>query len=306
MDSLTYWRVDVFADVPFGGNPLAVFPEADSLSGDEMQKLAMEMSLPETCFVVKASDPSAKFRLRIFSTTMELPMAGHPEVGAHFVLATHGYYDLHERHNRVFHELGGGVFPVDIHVQDGKVERVMITLARPQFRQPVDDINPLAKAVGIDPEHITSTRLPVRIVSTGLDHMIIPVTSLKAIESVEPVPSLLKRLAVKYATSMFYLFTLETMEEGSNSHSRLFTAGTVSSEVSEDPAAGGASGALAAYLIRHKLVHVFRRTSLLNEQGYEMGRPSKIFMEVDTQDGFCTSVRVGGRVVPVAEGRLSI
>ena len=303
MDALTYWRVDVFTDVPFGGNPLAVFLDADDLTGDQMQKIALEMNLSETAFVVKSSDPSAEYRLRVFTTTMELPMAGHPEVGTHFVLATHGYYQLSEPKTRVFHELGGGVFPVDIYVQDGKVGRVVITLSRPHFHQLVHDVDKVAEAVGVDKECITSTKLPVQMVSTGLEQMIVPISSLDAVRSAEPVPRLLKRLGIQYATSMFYLFTRETVDETSSTHSRLLTAGVTSSE---DPATGSASGALGAYLVKHRLVDVFKTTHIVNEQGYEIGRPSKVYVEVDTDEGFPTEVRVGGQVVPIAEGRMFI
>jgi trans-2,3-dihydro-3-hydroxyanthranilate isomerase len=303
MSAIIYWRVDVFTDELFGGNPLAVFLDADELTGEQMQKIALEMNLSETCFVSKSSDPAAQYRLRVFTTTMELPMAGHPEVGAHFVLATHGYYQLAEPKVTVFQELGGGVFPVNIHVEDGKVDRVTITLSRPHFHQTVPEVETVAEAIGLDKEHIASTKLPIQMVSTGLEQMIIPVASLEAIAAIEPVPRLLKRLAFKYRTSMFYLFTTETVDELSHAHSRLLTTGMTSSE---DPATGSASGALGVYLIKNRLVDVFTTTYLVNEQGYEIGRPSKVYVEVDTENDIPTGVRVGGKVVPVAEGRLFI
>jgi trans-2,3-dihydro-3-hydroxyanthranilate isomerase len=123
-------QVDVFTNRPFGGNPLAVFPEAEGLSDEEMQMIAREMNLSETTFVLPPDDPKADVRVRIFTPGMELPFAGHPTIGTHVVLAQEGRYELQEPTTRIYQQIELGTLPVDLIVEDGKVERAIMTQAR--------------------------------------------------------------------------------------------------------------------------------------------------------------------------------
>lgn len=165
MKEYRYCQVDVFTDKPFGGNPLAVFPHAEGLTGNEMQALAREMNLSETTFVLPPESDEADFKMRIFTPEVELPFAGHPVVGTHWVLAHLGLVKLKEPVTRVKLELGVGVLPGDLKVVNGRVDRVVMTQDRPTFHKTLDDVSDLAAGLNISPKAITETGVPPQVVS---------------------------------------------------------------------------------------------------------------------------------------------
>ena len=152
--SYRFIQVDVFTQRPFGGNPLAVFHQAEGLSGEEMQQLAQEMNLSESTFVLPTQAPGADFKVRIFTPISELPFAGHPVVGTHWALAHLGRVDLREPVTKVCFELGVGVLPADLHVAGGRVERVVMTQDRPSFHAVLENVGELAAGLGLSPEAI--------------------------------------------------------------------------------------------------------------------------------------------------------
>jgi trans-2,3-dihydro-3-hydroxyanthranilate isomerase len=303
MREYRFIQVDVFTDVPFGGNPLAVFPEAEGLTAAEMQKLAKEMNLSETTFVLPAESAQADFRVRIFAPGRELPFAGHPVVGTHWVLAHLGRVELGEPVTQVSFELGVGVLPADLHIVDGRVERVVMTQDQPAFHAVLDDVSDIAAGLMLPPEAITETGLPVQVVSTGLPQMMVPVRSLAEVQKIDGGKLDLmafNRACQAAETGCAMVFTLETERPESTVHVRMFAPAF---GVPEDPATGSANGALGAYLVHHRAVHVTGPTTfILSEQGAEIERPSELYVEVDAMDGEISAVRVGGQVVPVAEG----
>jgi len=179
-------QVDVFTDVAFGGNPLVVFPDAEDLTSEEMQKLAREMNLSETTFVLPPSQPDADFKVRIFTPAAELPFAGHPVVGTNWVLAHLGRVELTEPVTEVRLELGVGVLPAHLEVAGGRVERVVITSDRPKFLNVLEDVSDLALALGAPREAITDTGLPVQVVSTGIPSLMVPIRSLAEVQQMHP------------------------------------------------------------------------------------------------------------------------
>jgi trans-2,3-dihydro-3-hydroxyanthranilate isomerase len=293
MREYRFIQVDVFTDQPFGGNPLAVFPEAEGVTTEEMQCLAREMNLSETTFVLPPQAAGADFRVRIFTPVAEVPFAGHPVVGTHWTLAHLGRVDLHEPVTQVCFELGVGVLPADLHVKDGQVEQVVMTQDRPTFHAVLDaaQVTELALGLGLPPEAITETALPVQVVSTGLPQMMVPVRLNIAA---------LTRACHAVGTECVMVFTFETERPESTVHVRMFAPLL---GVPEDPATGSANGALGAYLVHHQAVAISGpSTYILSEQGAEIGRPSTLHVHVDRAGGEITAVRVGGQVVPVAEG----
>jgi trans-2,3-dihydro-3-hydroxyanthranilate isomerase len=296
-------QVDVFTDQPFGGNPLAVFHQAEGLSAKEMQQLAREMNLSETTFVLPPQASGADFKVRIFTPATELPFAGHPVVGTHWALAYLGRVSLHEPVTQVRFELGAGVLPADLHVIAGRVEQVVMTQGRPTFHAVLEDVAELAAGLGLAPEAITETGLPVQAVSTGMPQMMVPVRSLADVQGLDPAQlnvAALNRACRAVGTECALVFTFETERPEATVHVRMFAPLL---GVPEDPATGSANGALAAYLVHHRAVPITEPTTcILIEQGAEMGRPSKLNAEVDLGGKVITAVRVGGQVVPVAEG----
>jgi trans-2,3-dihydro-3-hydroxyanthranilate isomerase len=172
----------------------------------------------------------------------------------------------------------------------------------PQFLAvlPTADVETLADGLGLDPQDILATSLPAQLVSTGLPQLMVPVRSLAAVQAIKLELGHLQTICQRYETHSLYAFTRETVTLSADVHSRLFAplAG-----VHEDPATGSASGALGAYLVHHRVVGgdapVVR---LENEQGYELRRPSRIFIEVARTGMTISRVRVGGRVVKVIDG----
>jgi trans-2,3-dihydro-3-hydroxyanthranilate isomerase len=296
-------QVDVFTAKPFGGNPLAVFPEAEGLTTEEMQRLAREMNLSETTFVLPPRAPGADFKVRIFTPAAELPFAGHPVVGTHWALAHLGRVELREPVTQVLFELGVGVLPADLYVTGGRVERVVMTQDHPTFHAVLEDVTDLAAGVGLVPEAIVETGLPVQVVSTGVPQMMVPVRSLAEVQSLAPDQlnaSALNRACGACGTECVMVFTFETARPEATVHVRMFAPLL---GVPEDPATGSANGALGAYLVHHRAVPVTKPTThIVSEQGAEINRPSTLYVEVDSVGEEVAAVRVGGQVVPVAKG----
>ncbi len=303
MKSYQFFQVDVFTDRPFGGNPLAVFPDAEGLSTEDMQALAREMNLSETTFVLPAEAPGADFKVRIFTPARELPFAGHPVVGTHWVLAYLGRVALREPVTRVHFELGVGVLPADLQVASGQVERVVMMQGRPTFHAVLDDLTELAEGLGLPLAAILETGLPVQVVSTGLPQMMVPIRSLAEVQSLDPGAlnvAALNRACRAAGTDCTLVFTFQVEEPGVTVHTRMFAPML---GVPEDPATGSANGALGAYLVHHRAVPSAATTvSIVSEQGAELGRPSKLYVDVEVDGEEITAVRVGGQVVPVIDG----
>jgi len=301
MKEYRFFQADVFTDRPFTGNPLAIFPEAEGLTSEEMQSIAKEMNLSETTFVFPPTDLKARFRLRIFTPTSELPLAGHPVVGTCFGLAERGMIPLEEGTNRIFQECKAGVLPVDIVVRGGKVEEVVMTQSPPRFFDEYGDRALLAAAVGLPEEQLLPGGLRAQVVSTAVPQLMVPAGSLQQLGRIELDLGAMRRVLRETESDCFMIFTRECVHPEGTVHARMFAPRL---GVAEDPATGSASGALGAYLVKHGLVEAKPTARILVEQGYEMGRPSAIHVEVDADESGPKEVRVGGQAVEVAEGIL--
>lgn len=309
-----YVQCDVFTDRPLTGNPLAVFPDARGLTSEEMQAIARETNLSETTFVLPPTDRRAAARIRIFTVSVELPFAGHPVIGTWFTLAHEGEIDASkietlpaapgEERIGLYQELGIGVLPVEIAYQNRVPLSVTMTQGSPAFFERIEDIDALARALGIDPEEIRSTGLPVQIVSTGLRQLMIPVGSLSTLGGARPDAERLVQFGARARTESFYLFTEETVDGRADVHTRMFAA---FERVFEDPATGSAAGALGAYLVHHGVCGAGAQVASVRvEQGHELNRPSAIDIEVERDGSDVVAVRVSGRAVIVMRGELTL
>ena len=302
---LTFYQADVFTDRPFGGNPVAVIPDAEGLKDFQLQQIAREMNLSETVFVFPPTAPPAAVRIRIFTPTQEIPFAGHPVLGTFYILGRIGRFPLTEPTTRVVQECNIGLFPVELHVREGEIRRVVMTQPKPQFLGAVEDVEDLydiARALGLSKNLITETKWPVEVASTGLPVMIVPIRTLTAVRSIIPDVSAITRLCERYGANGILVFTTMTVEQQSTVHTRVFAP---SIGILEDPATGSASGALGAYLVQNGVVEVGPMTEIIVEQGYEIERPSRILVRVESDDDAIQTVKVGGQVVMVLEGTLT-
>ena len=316
MAEYPFYQVDVFTNQVFGGNPLAVFPDAEGLDTAHMQRIALEMNLSETTFVFPPEHPDADFRVRIFTPESEMPFAGHPVVGTHWTLAHLGRVALQAPVTTVRFELNVGVRAAALHVEGGKVTRVVMDHAAPEFgtAADADQVVRLARGLGLTAEAITETGWPVQVVSTGIRQLFIPVRSLAEVQGLSTRRQDTGILA-EICTALdpetrchdcLMVFTTDTAQTeahaGVDLHTRMFAPGQ---GIAEDPATGSATGGLAAYVIENKVFPVtLPTTHLTSVQGVEMGRPSRLTLEIDGEPGAISMVRVGGEVVPVIEGVL--
>ena len=303
MKQADFVRVDVFAKKPFQGNPLAVFPDARGLSPRDMQSLAREMNLSETTFALPPRKRSADARVRIFTPDAEVPYAGHPTIGTFFVLAKDGRIPTVDGKTVARMEVKAGVLPVEIYSRGGKISRVVTVQKRPVFGPEFRDLPLLAESLSLRRSDFDLRRAPPQLVSTGLPWLIAPVKSRRALERISVNTTAFAKVVGKLPEGVVdvYATAMDPVDPRATSHSRGFSL--VAGSVVEDPATGSASGCLGAYLVERGLVDAKTQTRMVNEQGFEIGRPSNISVEVTgTGGGGIESVSVGGSVVEVMRG----
>ena len=313
MPKYNFIQLDVFTDRPFAGNPLAVFPEAEGISDEQMQQIAREMNLSETVFVLPSGKEDVVRRLRIFTPNSELPFAGHPIVGTWNCLAREGVVPLPANGNgrvHLKHEVGIGVLPIEIDFADGQPVSVMMTQGKFELCGEVDDWQEqaeIARALGLAREDLDET-LPIQAVSTGNTMLLVPVRSLSDLGNCKPNQNLLDEIFERNEDfrggTGCYAFTRETMEVGeARAHARFF----VGLNIGEDPATGSAAGPLGGYLVFHDATRVDPVDGVYKfviEQGDFINRPSRIGLEVKGAPGKVEEVRVSGTSVVVARGNL--
>ncbi len=304
MRTYRYHRVDVFTEEIFGGNPLVVFPEAEGLSDREMQNIAREMNLSETVFCFAPSTGDAHVRMRIFTVDRELPMAGHPVVGTHYVLASTGRYDHDGRDFTVQAELPAGVLPADVLFQEGELRSVVMTQRAPSFGEPYKDQATLAKALGVDESALDFADMVPMVVDTGVPWFVIPMRDLRAIRSLVPYPGLCGQIAEQVGTDMFYAFTQETEDAMAAAHARHVWFGAVTP--GEDPVTGSAAGCLGSYLVQQEVLLAAPGAQAFIEQGVEVGRPGMVEVLVDVKGNELSRVRVGGHAVHLGDGEIRL
>ncbi len=308
MPAYSFIQCDVFTARIFEGNPLAVFPEAAGIDEVTMQRIAREMNLSETVFVLPPGDPAkALRRLRIFTPGQELPLAGHPVVGTWNVLARRGVVAPPASGNgrvTIQQELKLGVLPVAIDFADGRPVRVVMTQGRPEVGAPLDEIAACARALNLSPDEIGDSVLPVIVSSTGVRFLIVPLRSRSALSRMKTNGAELSALLRRTGGTGLYAVTRETHHAESFVSTRMFA--DESTGVGEDPATGSAAGTLAAALVHYGVVaSVNGAANFIIEQGIDMGRPSRIEAEVEGTAGEVSVVRIGGAAVEVLTGKMT-
>lgn len=296
MRKYEFYKLDVFTENPFAGNQLAVFTDARGISDREMQWIAAELNLSETTFVLPSE--KALRRVRIFTPRQELPLAGHPVVGTWYLLARLGVVAGGER-TQVDQELNLGVLPVEIKFGANRID---VTMTQGEFSpgeivSDPSEIERFAEGLGIAPDEIARREnLPVRVVSTGIKAVAVPVENLEVLKKCRINPAVLSECYLKYGAVGCYPFTFETIEADSAVHARFFAPADA---IPEDPATGSAAGSLAGYLIYQGARAAGKFTI---EQGDFMNRPSRIRAEVTGAENSVERVKIGGTAVIVAKG----
>ena len=302
MRQYTYHWLDVFTAEPFGGNPLAVFPEAGGLTDAEMQNIARELNLSETTFVFPSTQAPAQYRVRIFTPINELPLAGHPVVGTHFLLAQLGRYKLQTPVTRIYQEVGVGILPVDLLCPEGRIERVRMTQAAPKFLAPAADLDELAAALGLQTHDLLGETAWPQVVSTGMPQLMIPVRGLEVLRKISPNLPALRALCDELNTDMTYIFALESFDRAGRTHGRCISG----HYHFEDPVTGSAAGAMAAYLVHYGLISGENHSPIewIHEQGHFMQRPGRVYITVHGEPGNVQTVQVAGDAVLIGKGEI--
>lgn len=292
---------DVFADRPFSGNPLAVFPSAKGLCTEAMQSIAREFNLSETTFVLPPRAREADFRVKIFTPTQELPFAGHPTIGTAFVLAWTGSVPPEEMTSVLVLEEEAGLVPVTFDTSDGlPVQAEFAVPALPVKKDVAPSRSAVASALSLAPEEMLTGIDQHEVWHCGTPCLCVPLRGREAVARACPDLGVWEDAFSDTPVAGAYVFAYGRQRSGNNVHARFFAPGL---GIPEDPATGGAASALGGYLgSRCTDDGGIHRWTI--EQGKEMGRPSEIHLTVEREDGVVKAVRVGGRAVRMSEGHL--
>ncbi len=280
---LTYDVVDVFTDRAYAGNPLAVVHGGVDLSTEQMQRIAGEFHLSETVFPLPPTTSEADYRLRIFTPEVELPFAGHPSVGAAWVLARAGLIGPGD----VVQECGAGLLPVHVTEYGARV-----TGGAPEIGPALDGTE-LAAAVGLTTDDVDGA-VPPGIAGAGVPYAFLVVRP-DAVARAVPDPA-----AVRAATDGLVGLVVVSYAD-SSAHLRMFGSGV---GVVEDPATGSAAVALAVFLVDRGVLQADGQTGFDIAQGAEIGRPSQLVVLVHADAGAAVRATVWGTVARVARGEL--
>lgn len=281
---MKFYIVDCFAREKYQGNQLAVFLPDRELTGEEMQKIALEVGFSEITFLYPCKQDNGGYRVRIFTPDEEIPFAGHPTLGTAFVIwkVLEG-----ECSDRVLLNLDGGTIPVS-------VQGDVLTMAQnpPEFGETIPR-EALAKVLGLEPESIRED-CPIQWVSTGLAAHIVPLVNGDAVRRCKLDHGRFQKFLTEHDPCSLLVFSVE---DETTLKVRVFVHDT---GFKEDPATGSANGDLAAYLIRHG---VLGKGSLEYTvyQGEEARRPSILHVRAGETDGIW-EILVGGSVHMVAQG----
>lgn len=296
--------LDVFTAQAFGGNQLAVFPDARGIPEQALLPVTREFNFSETTFVYPPDDARHTRRVRIFTPGGEIPFAGHPTVGTAHALAELGEIELTGGTTRIVFEEGVGPVPVMIRAEDGRPVFAQLTAARaPEIVSatlPLPAV--LAEVLSLEQGDLVLGDWMPEAMTVGLPFLFVRVRDRAAVARARVRIDRWEHTLAGTAASEVSVFALDGERPGSDLHARVFVPGL---SVPEDPATGSAAAAMAGYLGARDP----RRDGTLRwvlEQGFEMGRPSIIEIEADKSGNRVTAARVGGASVMVSEGRIRI
>jgi trans-2,3-dihydro-3-hydroxyanthranilate isomerase len=290
-----YYTCDVFTETRFGGNQLAVLPQAVGLSTQQMQEIAREFNFSETTFVFPARAGHTR-HVRIFTPVREVPFAGHPNVGTAFVLASAGELGEIKSSLTVTFEEESGLVPVTILESDGKIASCELTAPQSFSFGKILPVELVATAISIDPKEVVTKTHGPQVVSVGLPFIFVELRDRSVLERARINMNGFEALAAQDVMPDVFLYTRGT--DGFDICARMFAP---LSGVPEDPATGSANCALAG-LLAHYSQHPNGSFSWRIAQGVEMGRPSTLIARAEKRDGVVQTTRIGGASILVSEG----
>lgn len=308
MEKIPFYIVDVFAEKQYEGNQLAVFRHAEQLSTEQMQTLAKEINFQETTFITSDFASEKGYPVRIFTPEYEMPFAGHPTLGTAAVIREE---IVQQPITNLTLDLKVGSIPVEF-VSDGKGENIVwLTAKSPSFKGNYDT-KEVAEVLGIAASEIDE-RYPIEEVSTGIFFMMIPLKTLDSLKNLridtQAYTDFLLRHKLHKANSesglhtMFFIFCPETYSPENQLNARMML---IENDVlREDAATGSANSCVLAYLLKNNYLGS-KKVTLRVEQGYEIARPSLIYLNGELKDNGTFHLQVGGKVRQVAKGEWKV
>ncbi|MBN9671589.1 PhzF family phenazine biosynthesis protein [Roseibium aggregatum] len=302
--SRRYAILDVFTNTSLSGNPLAVVLDSEGLSDEQMQKIAGEFNLSETVFVFPPENPGQSASMRIFTPKVELPFAGHPTVGTAILMATERFGEVTVEQDSVvvLKQKIGTVRCAVILKENAAAFAEFDVPSLPEPAGPTQNVELIAAALNLEPSDIGfENHAPSRF-RVGPSFHFIPVRDLDALARARPALSMWQAGFGKDGHGDAYVYCRETRSHDSAFHARLFAPDM---GIPEDPATGSAAAAFAGVVNYYDdLPNGTHHIRI--EQGFEMGRPSIIDLEIDMENGGMHAVRIGGQATLVARGELFV
>ena len=287
-----YRVVDVFTEHPLEGNALAVFTDASAMDAVTMQRVARELNLAETAFILPPTRADCAARVRIFTPTKEMVFAGHPTIGTSFVLLDEGVVPAGASDFVLEENIG----PVPVRVQGGK--RTMLWLSTPPIQYgPEYDRTLCASVLGLEQSELLNVA-PQRL-SAGNPTIFVPLRNKDAVDRAWLDLTGMRRLRGP-DPELVCVFVFTPTAQGA--YSRMFAP---EYGIAEDPATGSSTGPLAVFMMRHGLVSSASDTRFVSEQGSKMGRRSLLHVHIRGRNG-AEAVEIGGYVTPVAEASMRL
>jgi len=292
-------QVDVFTTKRFAGNPLAVFTQAAGLTHEQMQLIAREMNLSETTFVEPSPRPDCVARYHIFTPGQELPFAGHPTIGTAYVLAHSGRVQAATTSFNM--EAKVGVVPMRIEGRASDPTALFFTSPNVQFGPTYENRALIAEALNVSVDDLLPG-IPLQQVGCPVPFLDVGLKTPELVDRVIMNHAAFSRLVDDDGVAGVYIFA------PAPSKNRFYTRmlGFENVGVVEDPATGSAASPLGAYLVRYGLVSDEDAIKIVIEQGVKMGRQSFINVLVSRDGAAAHRIEVGGSVVPVLKGELTV
>jgi PhzF family phenazine biosynthesis protein len=294
--TLPFFLVDVFAEAPLTGNPLAVVADAIDVDEPVMKAIAREFNQSETTFVLPPTDVRAVWQLRSFTPAgVEVGGAGHNALGAWWWLAASGRLPLTADETHAVQQIADRVLPLRVISEGGRPRTIVMEQGPPEAGRSIGTLEDLAASLGLSTSDL-STDVPAQVLSTGAGHLLVQAVDRAAVDRAAPDSARLARELRDVGGEGCYLYSLDPVEPTSTAYARFFnpTVGIV-----EDPATGTAAGPLACHLVAHGVVD--DGSKVLIEQGHLIGRPSLIEIGVQGR-----RVTIAGACVIAAEGVLHL
>ncbi len=296
MRELVIYQVDSFTKEKFKGNPAGVVLNADTLSEVEMLKIARELNNSETAFILSAKDKSYDIEIRYFTPKMEVPICGHATIAAHYVRAIEQKLDS----SVILSKTGAGILPVEI-IKKGSDYSIEMTQGKIEFFPPFEQeiCNKIIEFLDLTDKDINK-KCPIQVVSTGNSKVMIGINSKEKLDKLMPDMKELEKLSKEIKCNGYFVFTLDSQQEGIYTHGRMFAPAI---GITEDPVTGNANGPLGAYLVNHNLIEHDGKEVIFNaEQGSSIDRSGTIIVKVDIEEGKAKEVKIQGEAVIILKG----